>query len=237
MTTPQHNLSTQPGDQVSKLFCCKGHLQKHAQNLSDPLYKTQVLRVKKIGREERLSVDLPWLWYKIGLTLYSSTTLILIDTKPRCLFSLPFAWTHCYIWHGKAKGHLMHTKCSLKHLQILKKFAVHLPGFPADKSGRGSAQRHGSTAIAGTRGEAVTTLRDRRGPGAFCRLYGELGTEPRAWHLHWWNCQWLQTPLTHNSHNNLQQLKTCPQESALQPSALTARDQWLLQVRFFVLFC
>lgn len=57
-------------------------------------------------------------------------------------------------------------------------------------------------------------FRDQRAQEFYGSCMGNK-SEYGLWHLHWWNCQWPQTPVTHNSYNNLHQLKTCPQEPCL----------------------
>lgn len=128
-------------------------------------------------------------------------------------FPPTFSWNCCYRQHQDVKGLLDGQKWWIKIHPRTEKVCLTL-GIDSQQV-RGGEWWHRSAAITDSYSRDSNTFRGQRRPGVFWRLHGKPGTKSRVWHLLWWNCQWLQTPLTCNSKDNLHELKTCPQESCL----------------------
>lgn len=170
------------------------------------LYKIQVLWVKTRGWG--------WDYLLISCDFGSTPSTCFWEKALMSFFSSTISWNHFYRHHQDVKGLPDAQKLCIKTPPKTEEVCLAL-GLDSQQTSRdrGRAWRYRSTAIADPQSRDSNTLRDQKGPGVFWRLYGKLGTESRFWHVYWWNCQWLQIPLTHNSYNNLHQLKTCPQES------------------------
>lgn len=203
------------------------------------LHKIQVLQVKK---KKRGGSRRDYLLISHGFESTPSTCQdwhLYSLRESLNVFFFPSAFLGTIATHSTNtwRGLWMHRYYVLKHLQTLRSLPCARTRFPADKLGqreRLETRECGNCWSIEWRQQHSGTREDLEFSGG-CMGSWELnpGSDTSSGEIASdFKHHWLITATTIYT-----SWRPAPRSPALPPSALTARDRWLLQVRFFVLFC